>query len=89
MNCKKTPIFDKVLSRVSLGLLVLAFVLTFFQYARQLIFYSQMVPFIDEVEIGALLLFVTNFNFLFVELILCSGFLLIYLSIKAKKEEKK
>ena len=92
----KTSVFSKekrkirlgrLLERSLVGFLISWAIVTFFGIVRQMVFYAKIKPILDQVEIGAMILFTTNLNSEFLELILCAGFLLIYLSIKNKNKE--
>lgn len=45
-------------------------------------------PYLDKIDIGALVLFFNVYNFHLITIILCAGFLVIYYALKNKEKEK-
>lgn len=86
---KKKKNIRKIFERTLMMVLGLYGFISFLQLLSQIIAYSKILPNLDQIEIGALLLFVTNLRLISVEFILCIGFILIYLAIKNERRLEK
>jgi membrane glycosyltransferase len=84
MKHKYKGIFKRALEKALLFFLIGSSLTACAGLLEQMVFYSKIKPVLDQIEIGALILFTTTYNALFLRLVISVGLILIYLAIKNK-----